>query len=252
MQRAVFTDFDHFADSITGLNGRYIPTAPTQREWTIDREGIGQLILQRVQVGSPATFAGDGESQGLTIGIPVADAGDIRIDGQQMSSTGFIVLRNGRPFTYSAPQSTLWVGVSVPWHLRSEPVFEEAARQSTERLDRTRASGKPAAVIALRSLIGLLCGCPNGFVQITGTQAQAAAQEHLLLAVAQLVRESDCHDGERRLGRRPVKRDRIIARSLEYFRANQGQPILVGDLCRSCPGFCQSRRPVAGHVSDPE
>jgi AraC family ethanolamine operon transcriptional activator len=233
VQRAVFTDFDHFADSITGLNGRYIPTAPSQCDWEIDREGIGQLMLQRVQIGAPCTFAGDGESQGLTIGIPTSDARGIRIDGQQMAASGFIVLRNGRPMTYSSAQFTVWAGVSVPWQLRSDPVFEEAARQSTERLDRTRAFGKPAAVIALRSLIELLCGgSSNGFVQITGAQARAAAQEHLMLAVAQLIRDSDCHDGDQRLGRRPMKRDRIIARCLEYFRANEGQPILVTDLCR--------------------
>ena len=228
MEAAVFKDFDEFADALTGVDGRYIPTARSQCEWSIAREEIRQLTLQRVIIGAPATFAGDGQSCGLTSWIPITDARSVRIDGIEMAENGFVVVRSDRPLTYSAPQPTYWFGITVPWSLFSDPRFEEAADIGLNKLYRARASSKPQSLRVLGSLIGAFCG----EIRLLSNHAAASAEEQLLLASAQVLRDSVRQESDHRVGRAPIGRDRIIAQCLEFFRESRGQPILVSDLCR--------------------
>src|SRR5262245_3160055 len=102
MARWVFTDFDQFADTISGLNGRYLPTASSRSDWWIDLRSVSRLKVQQLQVGAPSTFAGDGEPGELTIGIPMTDPTAISIDGEPMPEDSFILIRHGQPLTYSA------------------------------------------------------------------------------------------------------------------------------------------------------
>ena len=64
MARLVFRDFDEFADSITGVAGRFIPTARSASEWWLEGVKPGAVSLQQLQIGSATTFAGDGEPGG--------------------------------------------------------------------------------------------------------------------------------------------------------------------------------------------
>lgn len=231
MVRCVFEDFDQFADAISGLDGRYIPTARSQCEWWIDPLRVGALRLQQLQVGGPATFVGDGDaSSGLTVGIPVHDQGAIRIDGQLLDENSFILIRRDRPLTYSAHGPTRWAGVTVPAHLSDSEQFKDAAEWSGAMLGETLVQAEPALLRRVSLLVALLCS-GNEMINIADRAAVAAAEEEILLAVAQLLRGSSCIP-EHRSGRPPFDRDRVIARCLEFLRENTGQAILVSELCR--------------------
>jgi AraC family transcriptional regulator, ethanolamine operon transcriptional activator len=229
--RRVFTDFDEFADAISGVNGRYIPTAPSPKQWWIDPVRLGRLELQQVQVGAPATYAGDGETNALTVGIPLTQPDAIRIDGHALTEDSFVIVRHDRPLTYAAADVTRWVGVTVPAHMDAEPRFKDAAEWSSAMLGDTRVQANSASLRRVSLLVGWLCG-GDGTIDIVSPAAIAAAEEEIVSAVAELLRASTCNH-EQRAGRRPVSRDQIIARCLEFFRDNQGQPILVADLCRT-------------------
>ncbi|MFL6547915.1 MAG: helix-turn-helix domain-containing protein [Povalibacter sp.] len=231
MSRFVYTDFDEFADSIRGLDGRYIPTASSEDNWWIDREPIGQLTVQRTQIGAPVTFAGDGSPDSITVGIPLSDASELRIDGQPMSPSGFIVIRRDRPFTYAAPRKSKWIGLTIPKVLFEDPCFADAAQLLDQRLSETRASTLMPSLRRVSQLLDLLCGEKTP-VHITGPQARAAAQEQVLLSVAQMLRDSFSDSRTQRFGRPRVMRDTVLARCVTVFRENTGQPILVGDLCK--------------------
>jgi AraC family transcriptional regulator, ethanolamine operon transcriptional activator len=230
MGRSVFNDYDEFADSISGLNGRYIPTARSGDKWWIEPAKLRDLRLQQLQVGGASTFAGDGAERGLiTIGIPLTDARQIRIDGHALTETAFILIRKDRPLTYSAQDITRWAGVSIPDHLSTDARFREAAEWSEETLRDTSVRGEAVARRRVSELVELLCS-GNETINIANPIAAAAAEEEVLIATARLLQESNCAI-QSRAGRPRFARDRIIARCLEYLRENRGRAILVGDLC---------------------
>ena len=71
MARLVFRDFDEFAEAITGVDGRFIPTSRSSSEWWTEAVRPGSVSLQQIQIGSPTTFAGDGEFGRYTLGLPM-------------------------------------------------------------------------------------------------------------------------------------------------------------------------------------
>jgi AraC family ethanolamine operon transcriptional activator len=230
--RCVFTDFDEFADAIHGLNGRYIPTSRSQHAWWIEPLRIGRLDLQQLQVGAPATFAGDGTAGELTIGIPATEPNSIRIDGQALAANEFILIRRDRPFTCSAADIARWSGVTIPLAFRDHEQFRDAAEWSDARLSETRVRTDTAARRQVGLLIALLCS-GNDAINIFDPAAVAAAEEEILIAVSQLLRASDCMVEPNRLGRPPADRERILGRCLEHIRENAGQPVFVSELCRA-------------------
>ena len=230
MIRCVFDDFDQFADSISGLNGRYLPTAHSQHKWWIDPMRVGDLRLQQLQVGAPATFAGDGEAEGFTVGIPLTTPGAIHIDGQPLAENGFICIRNDRPLTYSSGDVTRWAGVTLPMHLSEREQFRDAVEWTNATLGETRVTGAPAPLRRVRLLVGMLCATDVSS-SIVAPAALATAEEDVLVAVAELLRASSCMRRQRPDRSRPA-RDQVIAQCLEFFDANRGSPVLVRDLCR--------------------
>lgn len=231
MARHVFTDFDQFADAISGLNGRYIPTAPSQSPWWINPVRVARLKLQQLQVGAPSAFAGDGEVGELTIGIPLSDPKLMRIDGHALTDNSLILIRRDHPLTYSAPEVTRWAGVTVPIDEDIEPFFLDAAELASATLSETRALATEAAIRPVVQLVAAFCADDEA-ISIVDPAAWAAAEEEVLFAVSQLLRASTGFS-EPHLGRPRISRDRIIARCLEFLSENEGQPILIGDLCRA-------------------
>lgn len=230
--RCVFTDFDEFADAIHGLNGRYIPTLPAQNTWWIEPLRIGRLDLQQLQIGAPATYAGDGTPGNLTIAIPATEPNTIRIDGQALAADEFILIRDDHPFTCAAADVARWCGVTIPLSFREHEQFRDAAQWSELKLSDMRVRTDEAARRQVSLLVALLCS-GNESINIFDPAAVAAAEEEILMAVSQLLRASDCLTEPNRLGRPPADRERIMGRCLAYIRENSGQPVFVSELCRA-------------------
>jgi AraC family ethanolamine operon transcriptional activator len=231
MVRCVFNDADHFADSLSGVVGRYIQTARSDSTWWIDPMRVGRLGLQQQQIGAPATFVGDGEPlSGLTIGIPLTDPGGIRIDGEALTDNSMVLVRRDRPLTYSSHDVARWAAFTIPVQLDQGVHFTDVSDWNAALTGETTLRAHVPALRRVSLLVTLLCS-GNDSIDIADPAAAAAAEEEVLLAAGQLLRASTCA-APRRTGRPRAGRDRIIGSCLEYFRENIGQPILVADLCR--------------------
>lgn len=232
MVRLAFRDFDEFADSISGVTGRYIPTARSTQEWWIETVRVQRLALQRLQVGAAATFAGDGAAGSLALGIPMTDPQAIHIDGHALTDRSFILLKRGQPLTASAQQPTRWLAISVPEDLAATAWGTSDAAQWLESSPgETRLQGDLAMLGRVRSLVSRLCAADDEAVSIVDPAAAVAAEEELLDALVQLLRASTW-TSDRHVGRPQVSRGRAIARCLELINESEGQPLFISDLCR--------------------
>jgi AraC family ethanolamine operon transcriptional activator len=226
MHRRVFTDFDEFADSITGVAGRFLPTGPSQSEWWIDRVELGNIALQHVQIGSAATFAGAGTPDALTLGLPLTKPGEMRIDGRPLSNNSFIVVRAGQAFAFTGRQVTRWAGVTLP---DGHPVLGEEWHEVAQRRDGPRTQTHLPLLEFLCGLVTRACSGQAG-IRLADPAAVRAAEQEILIATARVL-ERSTRAHESRVGRPYFPRERVIARTLQVVEAHRDQPLLMSDLC---------------------
>lgn len=226
MGRLVFRDFDEFAEAITGVDGRFIPTARSNSEWWTEAVRPGSVSLQQIQIGSPSTFAGDGEVGRYTLGLPMTDATQIRIDGHFLEEDAFLLLHEDQPFTFTGRDVVRWAGVSVPTDTRLIPpdLFESARSGSGPRtrtvlsyLDRLR-------WVADRAI--------SSNMDFREPAMIAAAEEEVAICLTHVL-EHSMKVQDRHVGRPQFSRSRVIARTLALIEENEGQPLFVDDLCRA-------------------
>jgi len=227
--RIVFSDFDEFADSIRGIAGRFIPTARSERDWWLAVAPVGGIELQQLQIGGPATYAGDGTPNTLTLGIPLTDARRIRIDGEALEANSLIYLRRDQPFTFAAGQTTRWGGITIPLGQTSELFDTERVMASLAPATRAQSSMKHLNL--LRQLLARVGAVRNGLDQLDAAAAQSV-EEDVLHAVLQTI-EASSVTPERRSGRPRVRRTRIIGDMVALIDAKRGQPLLMNDLCKA-------------------
>jgi AraC-like DNA-binding protein len=230
MTRTTFNDFDEFADSIRGLAGRFVPTARSEKEWWIDVVSCGRVDLQQLQIGGASTYAGDGTPNTLTLGIPMTDAGRIRIDGLELLDNSLIYIKRDQPFTFGARQTTRWAGVTV--HLQDERHREmfDAEQVMASLGPQTRAESRLEHLNYLRQLVSRI-GSGDASTDFSDAAAASSAEEDVLTAVLRTI-ETSSTTPERHIGRPQVPRSRVIARTLALIEAKQGQPLLIDDLCQ--------------------
>lgn len=226
MARLVFRDFDEFAEAITGVDGRFIPTARSTSEWWTEAVRPGSVSLQQIQIGSPTTFAGDGEFGRYTLGLPMTDPTKLRIDGHFLEEDAFILLQEDQPFTFTGEEVARWAGVSIPTDTRLVP---------PELFLATRSGSGPRMRTALPYLDRLRWVTERAVssnIDFTEAAAIAAAEEEVAICLTHVL-ERSTKVQDRHVGRPQFSRSRVIARTLSLIEANEGQPLFVDDLCRA-------------------
>ncbi len=230
--KAVFSDFDEFADSIHGIAGRFVPTARPEADWWLSVAPVGALSLQQLQIGGAATYAGDGTPDTLTFGIPMTTPGRIRIDGLPLDDNSFIFLKRDQPFTFAARETTRWAGITVRFdHDSMQPLLYEAARDRSEQGNGTRARSDQRHLSRLRAFASRICAVDSS-VTFLDPAAERAAEQDILTCAAHAL-EFEGEERSNHLGRPSYSRERVIARSLALIDANAGKPLFIGDLCRA-------------------
>ncbi|MFC4310725.1 helix-turn-helix domain-containing protein [Steroidobacter flavus] len=226
MTRLVFRDFDEFAEAITGVDGRFIPTARSTSEWWSEAVRPGVVSLQQIQIGSPTTFAGDGEPGRFTLGLPMTDPTQIRIDGHFLEPDGFITLHEDQPFTFTGQDVVRWAGISVP---------QDTKLVSLELLNTARAGGGPRTRSALSYLDRLRWVAERAIsanLDLSEPASVQAVEEEVAICLTHVLERSmKVHD--RHVGRPQFSRSRVIARTLQLIEANEGQPLFIDDLCKA-------------------
>lgn len=232
MQRLAYRDFDEFADSISGVAGRFVPTARSAGDWWIEKVRVGRIELQRLQIGGATTFAGDGVRGYITLGIPLTDPSSMRIDGHSLADNIFTLVKNDQPFTFSARQLTRWVGVTLPLnHAHIDSQLRDAAQLEDLAPGGTRAQAEPTLLERLRTLVSRVCADDES-VKVIDPVASVSAEEEVLHAAFHLL-EASSRASDRHVGRPQVSRTRVIARCLELIDATDGQPLFIDDLCNA-------------------
>jgi AraC family ethanolamine operon transcriptional activator len=222
--RLVFRNFDEFADAISGVAGRFVPTARCQKDWWLQTVQAGDISSQLLQIGSPATFAGNGTTNAITLGLPLTAALSIRIDGRPLDKNDFVLVAHDRPFTFACSESVKWVGITVPLDCNLlDPELPGVSNSIEIRSAPLRHLKQFLSHTFSADLKGVLEGDARRWV---GREIAAAVSDTLKIS-SNLQPES--------LGRPKVSREHVIAKVLELIRAHSGQPLFVDDLCR-CAG----------------
>lgn len=229
MSRTVYRDCDEFAESIVGVEGRFVPTARSAAEWWLEGGSARRILFQQLQIGGRATFAGGGQQSMLTLGLPMTDARCIRIDACELKEDGFIVMDRAQPFAFSGSGVTRWAGITLPLDHLS---LDVRTLESLGAADSVRARARLEHLARLRKLVGRVLS-PESLIQLDQPSVAAAVEQDVALAVARVL-ECSHPDLERRIiGRPHLPRRRAMARCLEFIEASRGNPVYVEDLCRA-------------------
>lgn len=228
VSRIVYRDFDEFADALEGAAGRFIPTARQSAEWWREKVCPGGLCLTQIQIGGPTTFAGDGQPGRYTLGLPMTDPRQIRIDGHFLEADSFILLHEDRPFTFTGQEVVRWAGITLP---TDSPLIPPELLSSARAADEPRFRAPLPALERLKQVTrrALRHGHPSDLTHPTAAQAM---DEEVALCLSQvLARKSN--ETVRFIGRPQFSRSRVISRTLALIEANEGGPLFVDDLCRA-------------------
>lgn len=231
--RVVFRDFDEFAEAINGIAGRFVPTARSEADWWVQVVRIGRVTLQQMQIGGASTYAGDGTDNALTIGIPMAQSHRIRIDGQLLDDSSFILVKAGQPFTFAAKQATRWTSITVPVDhpsLSQELLLALNARPA-DAPSATHTRAHLEHVMRARNLVSRLC-TEDGSAAFLDDAAVRAAEEEIMMVTTHVL-EAAGRASPKRIGRPSFMRDRVIARALAFIEERRGEPLLIQDLCKA-------------------
>ena len=180
--------------------------------------------LQEFQIGSAATFAGQGESTTFTVALP-SDHRGLRVDGRDVAPGSFIAFRETEPLTFASNDVTRWVGVSVPTNtsMIAPELFDRDSRRGPRWCTRL------APLVRLQELIRRFVSAGE---PLDEPAAAKTAAEEIALCVARMLEHSR-EFTDRSAVRPQLSRKRVISRSLMLIEANLGQPLFIEDLCRA-------------------
>jgi AraC family ethanolamine operon transcriptional activator len=230
--RIVFRDFDEFTDALGGVIGKFVPTARSTEEWWVQSVTTGGVLTQILQVGSQATFAGDGKRDEIALQIPLTDPAKTRIDGQCLEQDSFLLIKEGHPFTLSTSAATRWAGIVVPTEheLLAPELMESLMSRLFYKRTTSRADTNAEHLNRIIFLVARLSAAADSISLNAATVP--CAQEEIIAAVSRAL-EASSRAQPRQLGRPSFSRSRVIARILALIEASTGAPLLIHDLCRA-------------------
>jgi AraC family transcriptional regulator, ethanolamine operon transcriptional activator len=232
MTRMVFQDFDQFTDTLCGVTGRCVPTARSTTTWWVHNLSTGRVLTQTLQIGSAATFAGQGKHDEIALLIPLTDPAGIRIDGQPLERDSFLLIHEGQPFTLTATEATRWAGIVVP--VNHELLAAELMQSLRSRLcpasttSHTRTDAEHLG--SIRSVVARLAAASDSGA-IDAVAVRCAEEE--IIGVVSRALEAGSKPASRRLGRPTFSRGQIIASVLALIGGSAGAPLFVEDLRRA-------------------
>ena len=233
MTKIVFRDFDEFAAAINGIAGQFVPTARSQTDWWVQAAPLARVSMQQVQIGGATTFAGDGTTNAITIGIPLSDWKPMRIDGDPLRKNSFLLVKEGQPFTFAAGEPTCWSGIVIPTdHSLLAPELVESLNAKLFHGKTSAISQTEEAYISRARLLMSRIFSDDEAVEFRNPAAMLAAEEEVMAITSHALETS--HRLQRKdIGRPRYSRHRVLGKALELIEASADQPLLLQDLCRA-------------------
>jgi AraC family ethanolamine operon transcriptional activator len=233
MPKIIFRDFDDFAAAINGIAGQFVPTARSEKDWWVQPAPVERVSMQLVQIGGAATFAGDGTAGAITLGIPVQQTAKIRIDGNALQQSSFLLVKEGQAFTFASGHATLWAGIGIPLDhpLLAPDLLQSLYTRVFSGSGSTHALTKAPYITNIQVLLSRLFA-EDGTVSFLDAASARAAEEEIMTVTSRAL-ESSSRIEHSHHGRPRLSRELVISRALLLIEASAGQPLLVRDLCRA-------------------
>ncbi len=227
MRKLVYRDLDEFAHSLAGFRGHFIPTSRQSAEWWIQRSDGHCHWLEAFQIGGSSTFAGQSKAAVVTLATPIAQLGQVRVNGHVLQPDELVLLQPHKPFTFSGQDQVCWAGIT----LSNESTLVAPELLTLQRCRGVRIRTAQAHLDRLRRMIRRFLTHLES--ADCSEHAAVALERELVLCLTRILEHSRMPSAPRRLTRPPAPRGLIIARALELIEAHQGEPLFVGDLCRA-------------------
>jgi AraC family ethanolamine operon transcriptional activator len=233
MPKIVFRDFDDFAEAINGVAGQFVPTARSETDWWVQAAPVERVTIQQVQIGSAATFAGDGTSGAITLGIPLIQTARIRIDGNALQRNSFLVVKEGQAFTFASGHATRWGGIGVPLdhHALGPELLDSVNAKLFCGAGTSQATTQGPYIAGIQLLLARVF-TEDGTVNIMDGASARSAEEEIMTMAARALESSNRVEAPH-YGRPRISRELVISRALMLIEASAGQPLLVRDLCQA-------------------
>ena len=233
MTKIVFRDFDEFAAAINGIAGQFVPTARSQADWFVQSAPLARVAMQQVQIGGATTFAGDGTTNAITIGIPLSDWKPMRIDGDSLRKNSFLLVKEGQPFTFAAGEPTCWSGIVIPNdHVLLAPELVDSLNEKVFHGKTSALTQTEESYITRARLLMSRIFTDDDSVEFRNDSATLAAEEEIM-AITSHALETSHRIQRKEIGRPRYSRHRVLGKALELIEASADQPLLLQDLCRA-------------------
>jgi AraC-like DNA-binding protein len=233
MLRTAFKDFDEFAESIAGIEGRFVPTAPAAAEWWVQGAQTRRVSVQELQVGGCATFAGTGQRDCVALGLPMTDARRMRIDAVDLREDCFILMQGEQPFTFTGTGATRWAGITLPF---DHPILDPCALEMLRASGTVRTRTQLECLAQLRALVNRALSHDSSVSFATLLAAEALEQDLSIAITGVLQLSFEDRDPRRKYLR--SHHARALWRCLDLLQASPGRVLFVEDLVRAA-GVCE-------------
>ena len=210
--------FDDFDDSLFGVEGRTILTAPEEAVWRSDLLSIDGLGLQVVQEGGPNSYDGAATAGCVSLAVGLRAPTFLRLGGAGLSAGWMAIVRPGDPVVSHCSAINRWASLVMP----IERFLESANRLDPTQTDhlfsrpssiRIRLEDWEKIVMLIERVMGV---ATRQDISLNCTAMQAAAEE---LTTRFICAAINATDAPRRLGRPALSRTRIATHVREWLES---------------------------------
>ncbi|MDR7134553.1 AraC family ethanolamine operon transcriptional activator [Lysobacter niastensis] len=227
-----FTDFEEFVSALRGVQGRYVPTMRSTRQWQLRVLELGDATVMTGQGGASNIYHGVCLPDFFTVIVPLSKPQAIAIDGNLMTREFVAWLPANREFQFRAYIPTRWLGINlrramvqsrleqsgqaVPALLARNQIFQADMRAIFE------------LVVLSRRALRVQAHDPQTFTHDTVCNNLC----HQLLEAVLRCAASVEIDDSRGPGRPKVDRRKVLDHALSIIDASMHKTLYVDDLCR--------------------
>jgi AraC family ethanolamine operon transcriptional activator len=231
MVKLVCPEFDEFEEALHFVQGRYLLTERTVRDWRLRAANLGDLDVLIAHEGAANAYHG-ALSSCFGVQALLADHDLLSLNGERISQSTIMWLAPGEEFAFRAEGVLGWACVAIG----CERVWEWLELHEVEpgSLLRTLAIPSDAATIGrllrlIRRVLWIDARAPEA---LRVPQSREQATQELVDAALTAVTAGLSEAAEYR--RRPhVRKQRILNRAVGLIDARIDQPIVLDDLCRT-------------------
>jgi AraC family ethanolamine operon transcriptional activator len=231
MVRLVCPEFDEFEESLHFVQGRYLLTERTVRDWRLRAVSLGDFNVVAGHEGAANAYHGACDSC-FVVQVLLTGHDLLSLNGERVSRPSIMWLAPGDEFAFRAEGVLGWAGVSIG----CDRVWEwlELHEIEASSLLHTRVLPSDAATIGrlLRLIRRVLWIDARNPEDLQAPRSREQAVQELVDAALTAVTAARSEAEPRRHHHR-VRKQKILNRAVGLIDAKIDQPIVLDDRCRT-------------------